>query len=233
MNNKDITVLIVEDEIFAAKYLEGLLSSLNFKKIFKATNAADALKTVKEQKIDLAFMDINIKGATDGIECSNILNNEYSLPIIFTTAYGDSQTIKEASDTNFYGYLVKPFEKHDLEASMRVALKILRPKEKQVNTPPLDKQLVDLGEQQKFHLSTNTLLIDNNPVSLTNKETVLLAFFCTNMNQNISYNTLKQEVWKNDDISNSTIRDTIARLKKKVPKLHLENIVSHGYVLKR
>lgn len=233
MDNKELFVLIVEDEIFAAKYLEGLLRSLDFEHIFKATNAQSALEIVQQQTIHLAFMDINIAGATDGIECSKILNKEYFLPIIFTTAYGDSQTLQEANDTNFYGYLVKPFEKHDLEASLRVALKMLQREQSARSQTHQDADLIDLGHMQQFNKATKTLFVNTLPLNLTNKETQLLSFFCSNMNQNVAYDTLKQEVWVNDEISNSTIRDTIARLKKKVPKLNLENIISYGYVLKR
>lgn len=232
MKNKDLKVLIVEDEIFAAKYLEGLLRSLGFENIFKASNAQDALDIRERHTLDLVFMDINIQGPTDGIECSKILNQHSFTPIIFTTAYGDSQTIQEASNSNFYGYLVKPFEMHDLEASLRVALKLLRQSSKELTIQKRDKHLIELGEKQVFNLSTNTLLINNKAISLTHKETLLLASLSRNLNQNISYDTLKEEVWYNANISNSTIRDTIARLKKKAPRLHLENITNYGYILK-
>lgn len=233
MHHEDIKILIVEDEIFAAKYLEGLLGSLGFRDVLKATNAQDALKIVREHSISLAFMDINIKGPIDGIECSHILNQEYAIPIIFTTAYGDSQTINEATDTNLCGYLLKPFDKPNLEATLKVAMKLRENEQtKQSSENKQQSEVVELAKGQRFNLFTNTLIIENKRVELTEKESTLLAFLVNNRNQNISYETLKESVWQNYDISNSTIRDTVSRLKRKVPVLHIENIKNLGYVLK-
>lgn len=227
----ELNILIVEDEIFASKYLLEILKSLGFCNIYEVTNSDDALSIVKNKRVDLVFMDINIEGAIDGIECSNILNNEYFIPVIFTTAYGDSQTIKEASTTNLYGYLVKPFEAHDVEAVLRVTLKMIRINIEE-NLIIKNKCIIDFGENQLFDVSKETLFINNTPINLTKKELDVLKVFCLNINQNISYEVLKQKVWNNEDISNSTIRDTISRLKKKVSTLNIENIINFGYILK-
>ncbi len=230
MNNKDINILIVEDEIFSSKYLSGILNSLGFKNIREATNAQSALDIVKSEKIELVFMDINIDGAIDGIQCSELLNKEYAIPVIFTTAYGDSQTIKEASRTNLFGYLVKPFESHDLEAVLSVTLK--RTKQDKKPEPKKDTNVINLGKDQTYNLSSKTCYIKNIPVHLTKKELELLDTFCKNLNQNIPYDILKLNVWDNLDISDSTLRDTVARLKRKVPELNIENIINYGYILK-
>lgn len=98
----NISILIVEDEVISTHYLIGILESLNINTIYDATCMEEALNIVREHHIDLVFMDINIDGAEDGITCSKVINEEYFIPIIFTTAYGDSQTILEASDTNSF-----------------------------------------------------------------------------------------------------------------------------------
>ena len=95
MINKEINILIVEDEIISSEYLLSILQSLSFRTIYTATNMDSALEIVKKYKIDITFMDINISGSVDGISCAKILNMQYYLPIIFTTAYKDSDTIKE------------------------------------------------------------------------------------------------------------------------------------------
>ena len=70
------------------------------------------LKMELNLNYDLVY---NISGSIDGINSARLLNKEYFLPIIFTTAYGDSQTINEATDTNIFAYLIKPFEKIKLD----------------------------------------------------------------------------------------------------------------------
>lgn len=233
MDNKNISILIVEDEIFASKYLSGILKNLGYKNIFEVTNAKDALKIVQNNTIDLTFMDININGPIDGIRCANILNEEYFIPIIFTTAYGDSLTIKEASNTNLFSYLVKPFEPYDVEAALSVGLKIINLHKTHNNEIILENttHLIDLGDNQIYNLSSKTFFINEKPIELTKKELELLDFFCNNLNQNISYETLKIQVWQKQNISNSTIRDSISRLKRKAQNLNLKNIVNVGYIL--
>ena len=115
MKKNELNILIVEDEIIASQYLLNILESLGFINIFEASSFEEALEIVKSNKVHLSFMDINISGSIDGINSARLLNKEYFLPIIFTTAYGDSQTINEATDTNIFAYLIKPFEKIKLD----------------------------------------------------------------------------------------------------------------------
>lgn len=227
-----INILIVEDEVFATRYLHKILNSIGFFNIDEATNADNALNIVKSKTIDLIFMDINIAGAIDGIKCAKLVNEEYFIPIIFTTAYGDRQTIKEANESNIFGYLIKPFEENDVEASLSVALKMIELKStEEKETIPNYVDRINLGNNQVFNLSSKTLFLKNKPIDLTKKELELLNLFCININNNISYETLKDQIW-NSNVSNSTIRDTISRLKRKIKNLPLENIINYGYVLK-
>jgi DNA-binding response OmpR family regulator len=69
-------------------------------------------------------------------------------------------------------------------------------------------------------------------ISLTKKENDVLYILCKNLNQNISYETLLEYVWQDQSVSNSTILDTISRLKKKAPNLNIETIINYGYILK-
>lgn len=229
----DINILIVEDDLVSTYYLTSILKSLNFSNIFDASNMKDALDVVKKNKIDIAFMDININGSVDGITCAKILNEYYFLPIIYTTAYGDSATILEASETNSFGYLIKPFEENDVEATLLITLK--RIKSLQNTLQPLKKTQIDfieLSHGQKYNFSNKTFYVNNIAIQLTQKELDVLYILCKNSNQNISYDTLKENIWNNKEITTSTIRDTISRLKRKAPNLRIENVISFGYILK-
>ncbi|MGJ0494266.1 helix-turn-helix domain-containing protein [Aliarcobacter cryaerophilus] len=63
-------------------------------------------------------------------------------------------------------------------------------------------------------------------MALTKKELEVLDILCKNINKNISYEYLK-------DISDSTVRDVVSRLKKKLDNINIENISNFGYVLKK
>mgnify|MGYP003800359701 CR=1 FL=1 len=60
-------------------------------------------------------------------------------------------------------------------------------------------------------------------MALTKKELEVLDILCKNINKNISYEYLKDIVWINKDISDSTVRDVVSRLKKKLDDINIEN----------
>lgn len=233
MNKSEYNILIVEDETIAIQYLKLILTNLGYTNIYEARSTEEAIKTVKNKNIDLTFMDININGAQDGITCAHLINKQYSIPIIFTSAYNDSQTFIDASDTNIFGYLVKPFEMHDVEATLIVALKrIKNDSNKNINLNMKDDILIKLGEKQILNISKNSFYINNQYIELTKKELDILSILAKNLNHNTTIETLKEKVWDNKNISNSTIRDTISRLRKKAPNLNIQSISGIGYVLK-
>ncbi|MDY0233712.1 MAG: response regulator [Sulfurimonas sp.] len=230
---KEYTILIVEDEFIAMEYLSQILLSFRAKDIYKAKNADEALEIVRANSIDLAFMDINIEGSIDGIECASLLNRDYFVPIIFTSAYGDTNTLNEAKDENVFGYLIKPFQPNDVEASLLIAISIInRIKKFSLSEKQNIMQVVDLSKDYLYHIDSKTLTLYNNPIDLTKKELEFLDILCSNLNQNVSYNHLKESIWPQKEISDSTVRDVVSRLKKKIPHIYIENISNYGYILK-
>lgn len=235
MKIKDYSILLVEDEFIAAEYLYQILDSFGAETIFKAKNSNEALEVVKNNKIDLVFMDINIQGGVDGIKCSALLNQEYFIPIIFATAYGDTNTIDEANDENIFGYLIKPFQTSDVEATLSVAISSINRIKKLQETKKDEKiyiKEIDLGEKYVYYFDSKTLTFKNTPISLTKKELEVLDILCKNSNKNISYEYIKNSIWLNKSASDSTVRDVISRLKKKIPHINIDNISNFGYIFK-
>lgn len=234
---KNYNILIVEDQFVATQYLRDILYSTNListKNIFTSTNSNDAIEIVKEQSIDIVFMDINIKGATDGITCAKIINQHYPIPVIFTTAYNDLQTIQEASESNLHGYITKPFKAGNVESTLLITLKLIRSDSYSMKkTPSYNTKETVCIDEYTYNLHTHSLIKGDVPIKLTKKELQLIDIFFLNINQNISYETFKEKIWNNQDISNSTLRDTVSKLKRKIPELHLQNINGYGYLLKK
>jgi two-component SAPR family response regulator len=89
-----VNILIVEDEFVSIKYLKEMISEVDFLEIdniYKARDGQTAYEIIEQDKVELVFMDINIQGPIDGIECARkIYALDKSIPIIFTTAYKDS-----------------------------------------------------------------------------------------------------------------------------------------------
>ena len=235
MKIKDYSILIVEDEFIASEYLYQILDSFGVETIFKAKNSNEALEVVKNNHIDLVFMDINIQGGVDGIKCSFLLNQEYFIPVIFATAYADTATIDEAKDENIFGYLIKPFQISDVKATLSVAISNIN-RIRKLQEPKKDEEIdvkeIDLSENYTYCFDSKTLTFNNCVVALTKKELEVFHILCKNINKNISYEYLKDLVWINKNISDSTVRDVVSRLKKKLVNINIENISNFGYILK-
>lgn len=230
-SNKAIySILIVEDEFINSEFLRQVLLNLGFENIHNVTNANDALRIAKERKIDFAFMDININGSIDGIMCARLLNQIYELPIIYTTAYKDSETIKEATRTNTYGYLIKPFDEKDIEATCNILL--LQLVKENHNVQKTQKKLFKVAQGYLYNLQTNQLLSNGTTIKLSKNETKLLKLFCENINNCVSYESIQNTLWPEKKIADSTLRDTISRLRKKIINVKIESWTSIGYSLK-
>ena len=119
-----VRILIVEDEVVVAMYIETVLGSFGFEVVGTATNGDDAQQLVKDTHPDLIIMDINIEGDYDGIEATRRIKSFSQTPVIFVSAYIDSETKERARDAEPAGYLAKPFKNKDLHEIIEKTLNL-------------------------------------------------------------------------------------------------------------
>jgi DNA-binding LytR/AlgR family response regulator len=118
-----LNIIIVEDEMITAESIKDMLEDLGYNVIGIYIRATKALEAIVRDKPDFALLDINLKGEETGIWLAEQLQKEHNIPYVFLTSYGDKATIEKATETNPYGYLLKPIEKQHLFASIEVAIK--------------------------------------------------------------------------------------------------------------
>lgn len=116
------SILIVEDESIVAMGIKQKLNRLGYDVCNLVSTGEDAIKKAKEEKPDLILMDIKLKGKIDGIDAAKKIGENYNIPIIYLTAYGDENTLERAKVTEPYGYIIKPFKERDLRTSIEIAL---------------------------------------------------------------------------------------------------------------
>ena len=115
-------ILIVEDEAIVAVEIEQALRGLNYRIAARVGNGDRALDVLAKGDIDLALLDINIRGSHDGIDLARIIRQRYDFPFVFLTAYCDRATLDRLKDTMPYGYIVKPFNQGELLTTIELAL---------------------------------------------------------------------------------------------------------------
>jgi two-component system, LytTR family, response regulator len=116
--------VIVDDEIYAREELDSLLTETGeFTVVGKCGNALDAIKTIKEKKPEVLFLDIQMP-VIDGFECLGMIDRDDMPHVVFVTAY-DSYAIK-AFDENAIDYLLKPVESERLGKTVQKLKRLVR-----------------------------------------------------------------------------------------------------------
>lgn len=115
-------ILIVEDEILVAKDIQNMLELSGYGVVGIALTGESAIDMAKKKSPDLVLMDIALKGPLDGIQASEIIRKDFSLPVIYLTALSDETTLQRAKITEPFGYILKPFNQRELRAAIEMAL---------------------------------------------------------------------------------------------------------------
>ena len=93
------SILVVEDEGFIALQIKELLEKNGYRVPDTTAFGEDALAIVEKNPPDLVCMDIELMGKIDGIEAALKIHELADIPIIYLTAYSDSQRLARAKDT--------------------------------------------------------------------------------------------------------------------------------------
>lgn len=123
---KSIRILIVEDDMITAADIALQLTKLGYEVIGIAARSQEALAYMENQPPDLIIVDIQLKGAVDGIELSATIRQQLDLPIIFLTANADEPTFERAKKVKPVAFISKPFKKLDLRHAVALAADQIR-----------------------------------------------------------------------------------------------------------
>lgn len=115
-------ILVVEDEKIVALEIQDRLISIGYEVPALVSTGSDAVRFAETLRPHLILMDIELKGQMDGITAAAEIRERLNIPVIFLTAYVDSETLNRAKKTEPYGYLLKPFDERELHTTIEMAL---------------------------------------------------------------------------------------------------------------
>lgn len=115
-------ILVVEDERIVAAGIQNELESFGYRVTGVASSALEAVEKAARDRPDLVLMDIHLRGEADGVDAAREIHNRLGMPVVFLSAFADSATVARASETEVYGYLLKPYEEHELHTTIEMAL---------------------------------------------------------------------------------------------------------------
>ena len=112
-NLKKLTLLYVEDEESIRKPFKMMIERY-FKKVLIGTNGKEGLEIFKSNSIDIVVSDIKMPKMSGIDMAKHIKSINCDVPIIFTTAFGDRDYLKDAIDIGVEGYIIKPIDRNKL-----------------------------------------------------------------------------------------------------------------------
>ena len=112
MKNNNLSILLVEDDNLTLQTNKRILSA--YGSIKTATTKKEAETILNEQKIDVAFFDLNIQGQLDGLK---LIKDAEKRNIYSIVVSGESrgEVLKDAFINGAKDYLLKPFDKEKLD----------------------------------------------------------------------------------------------------------------------
>lgn len=117
-----IRVQIVEDEHIVAYDLRQNLEAMGYSVTGIASSESQAVDLAERERPDLVLMDINLGRGGDGTRAASVISQRLDLPVIYLTAYAGEDILCKAIEAAPYGYVLKPFEPRELNATLRAAL---------------------------------------------------------------------------------------------------------------
>lgn len=216
-------VYFVEDDVNIAYIIEKTLENMQLESQ-GFSNGESFLDTFSFKKPDLILLDVMLPDIS-GIEILEKVRAEsLEIPVIIVSAlYSELDKVK-AFNKGADDYITKPFGILELSSRILAKLRKLPNKEK-----------LNFGNTT-INLKTREVLIDNNLVTLTNKEYLILKYLMEKPNESLTKETIYYHIWETDYMGSTRSLDMhIKSLREKLTtnssNLKIETIYGVGFKL--
>lgn len=122
----NLSILLVEDELFAQKLATRVLNQIGVKNVAVAKSGTDALTILgyPNQKFDLIISDWEMPEMTGLNLLKKVRETWPDMPFIMLTGKASGDFVLAARDHGVDGYIAKPFAPNQLIAKIAAVLKI-------------------------------------------------------------------------------------------------------------
>lgn len=232
MNNKEILILVVEDDSGIRNLITTTLKAHDYKYIAAETGEI-ALKEAVTKIPDLLILDLGLPDM-DGVALIKKIRGWSKSPIIVVSARSEDKDKIEALDEGADDYLTKPFHVEELLARIRVAIRKLNYDDQYTKEEP-----IFINGGLKIDYSAACVYVDGNEIHLTPIEYKLLCLLSKNVGKVLTHNFMVKKIWVNT-LENDTpsLRVFMATLRKKIEKdtsnpCYIQTHIGIGYRLNR
>jgi response regulator NasT len=114
-----VRIVVAEDEALIRMDLVEMLAEAGYEVIAQASDGAQAIELVQEQKPDLAILDVKMP-ILDGISAAEQIIT--TCPVLMLTAFSQRELVDRARDAGVMAYVLKPFTINDLVPAIEIAI---------------------------------------------------------------------------------------------------------------
>lgn len=209
-----MNTLIVDDRQLAVNAMRKIMEKLDAEGTHIGVNSVEeALKILKKQSIDVAFLDIEMPGMNGMDLAWQMKNISPDTNVIFVT--GHSEYALEAHEVYSSGFLLKPIDEEDVQNALKHLRSPIKPR---VNA---NIWIQCFGKFEVFY--------KGNPVHFNrNKTKELLAYLIDQKGANCTMGELLNVLWEDKPDSRSQrsqLRNLIADLKNTLEQIQAEDII--------
>ncbi len=221
-------ILIVEDELKIARFLELELKHEGYE-VLLAGDGRTGLEKATKENVDLIILDLMLPGLS-GIEVCRRVRLESQVPIIMLTAKDDVTDKVAGLDTGADDYMTKPFAIEELLARIRVALN------RKKHAGEVKTEILQYGDL-KLNLTSHSAVYGEDELQLTKKEYELLEYMLRNKNIVLTREQLLNHVWDYEYFGDTNVVDVYIRyLRQKIDEKYGIRLISTvrgvGYIIK-
>lgn len=180
-------IMVVDDDPQIRRVLRTAFVAQGYEAL-DARNGEEALEMLRDEKVDLVILDVNMPGMS-GLETCRAIRSMSEIPIVMLTVRDAEADKVEALDAGADDYMTKPFGSPELLARIRAALR---------RSPQMTEVNVVRFEDVEINFTTRRVIVGNREARLTPKEFDLLQYMVAHPNVPITHTKLLQSVWGPD-----------------------------------
>lgn len=226
-------ILVVEDEKNIAELERDYLEANGYE-VEIAFDGKSGLDRALESDFDLVILDVMLPGI-DGFEVCRQIRKSKECPVLMVSAKKDDIDKIRGLGLGADDYITKPFSPSELVA--RVTAHISRYERLTSKGEEPVNYVINIGNLS-IDKNARRVFINDEEVSLTNKEFDLLVFLASNPNVVFSKDTIFDKIWGLDAIGEtSTVTVHINRIREKIEDdssnpQYIETVWGAGYRFK-
>jgi len=214
-------ILLLEDDANLNETVTEFLEEQGYD-VVSVYDGYEAQEKLYESKYDLLLLDINVPGI-DGLELLKESREEGIVaPAIYITSMDSVDDLEKGFNSGCDDYIRKPFALKELQIRVETLLK----RDFFHNV----QELVQISENVAYNIKNNELIINDESVSLGNKESRLLKLFMKTEGEVIAHERIYKFLWDYDEEpSDTALRTYIKNLRKIIGKERIVSIKKQGY----